>query len=143
MRSDPPAATEARFWARVWQCQHPACRRCCWPFMTATGLYYFCTPPEGCYFHQEKRTRDAHYVAYVLTYQPFLPWGRALYICHQCDWRLCCNPRHLLLGSPSDNSRDRWNPAVQRMLRDPVYLPDGRMLGYKNGPLHGPQRDAR
>lgn len=30
-------------------------------------------------------------------------------VCHTCDVKLCCNPRHLFAGSKTDNNRDRHN----------------------------------
>lgn len=31
---------------------------------------------------------------------------RNQYVCHRCDNRLCCNIRHLFIGSAMDNTRD-------------------------------------
>lgn len=47
----------------------------------------------------------AHRAAWMLTNGP-IPAG--LIICHHCDNRKCCNPRHLFLGSHQDNQRDKW-----------------------------------
>ncbi len=60
----------------------------------------------------EGRNKLAHRLAYILSYKDDV--GKNL-VLHTCDNRICCNPKHLKLGTYKDNIRDmldrnRGNP---------------------------------
>ena len=54
-------------------------------------------------FTVEGKTKQAHVVAYELTYGP-VPEGKE--VCHSCDVELCCNPAHLWAGTHKQNMQD-------------------------------------
>lgn len=57
----------------------------------------------GVVFKGSRSGRYAHRVSYELFVGP-IPDG--IIVCHKCDTPLCCNPRHLFLGTVEDNMQD-------------------------------------
>ena len=56
-------------------------------------------------FGFDKKSMKAHRVAFELSnFVCLLP---SACVCHHCDNRLCCNSRHLFLGSIADDHEDR------------------------------------
>ena len=71
------------------------------------------------------RTVDAHKVSWMI-HNGEIPDG--MYICHVCDNKKCVNPKHLFLGTHSDNMKDamrkgRLNPPDL----SPYYIKKGNI----------------
>lgn len=78
----------------------------CWPYRgRRTEFGHGCIDWNG-------RPWGAHQIMYMIIYGQ-IPKGMC--VCHTCDNPICCNPGHLWLGSPSDNSRDMWDKGRGRV----------------------------
>jgi len=70
----------------------------CWPWMGATGGKH-----GRPYVRYEGKVRTAYSVVYELTTGDIV--GTRL-IRHKCDNPICCNPKHLEIGTQKENMKD-------------------------------------
>lgn len=85
---------EERFWSKVDRRGPDECWE--WQAYRDQSGYGRFTPTD-------RNQQPAHRVAWELTHGP-IPDG--MFVCHHCDNPPCCNPTHLFLGAPVDNTHD-------------------------------------
>ena len=77
------------------------------------------------------RTYSAHRVSYEIFNKYFIPQG--MHVLHKCDNPPCVNPKHLYLGTHSDNMRDMVSKNRHRNGSAEWYkLHPGSHMGIKN-----------
>jgi predicted XRE-type DNA-binding protein len=79
-----------------------------WKFVDKKGedecwLWTSCIRNNYGNFSVKNKTLRPHRIIYELTYDK-IPDG--MFVCHKCDIPLCCNPKHLFLGTHTDNMQD-------------------------------------
>jgi uncharacterized protein (DUF433 family) len=95
-----PRSLAERFWSKVDKAGEDEC----WLWTASLNHYGYgqiqMLGPLG------RRPTQASRVAYTLTHGPIPEGG---WVLHSCDTPACCNPAHLRLGTPKENSQDMVN----------------------------------
>lgn len=127
------AEFERYFWSQVWQCSHThPCQRCCWPWRPAFAKGSQAVRPT----HGQVLTPFAAHplptyrVAIILAHHALiLPFQHEVHVCHRCGFPPCCNPQHLVFGTPHDNRiHGPERLAGHYGVRGPIHLPNGTDL---------------
>lgn len=94
-----PARDVRRFWSHI---DVTTDKNACWMWRLSTSRGYgqFHAVLEG-----RRCMLKAHRVAWMLSF-PDRPIGNFC-VCHTCDDPGCCNPKHLWLGTSSENTADK------------------------------------
>lgn len=92
----PTPEDVSRLWSNVIRYEDETA---CWPCILGTGTGSNKYPR----IHLQGRMCLVHRVAYFIHYKQD---PGDLFVLHECDNHVCCNPRHLKLGTAADNAKD-------------------------------------
>lgn len=83
-----------------------------------------CWPWDGHFSgdYGQYRRRGAHIQAWEFTHESAVP--RGLFVCHDCDNPICCNPKHLWVGTCQQNVADMNRKARHPHLGRPRIADD-------------------
>lgn len=101
---------QARFWDKVAVAGEDEC----WLWFAATRGKW--NDPRGAFGVRHGTVVESPRVAWVIT-NGRIPDG--LWVLHKCDVGLCCNPKHLFLGTHNDNMADA---SAKNRVRSGGYL---------------------
>ena len=83
----------------------------CWPWRAARHVQGY-----GAFAFTKTKIVTAHRAAWAITYNKHRLPSSKLHVMHECDNKICVNPKHLRLGTPSENGKD----AFKRMQKFPT-----------------------
>lgn len=62
-----------------------------------------------------------HILSAILFLNHDIEKTKSRYVCHSCNIKACCNPKHIYIGTPSNNSKDIH-------IRRKNMIPDGQVI---------------
>jgi hypothetical protein len=125
-----------RFWEKV----HVRGDDECWPWVAARHVQGY-----GAFAFTKHKVTTAHRVAWAITYNRSRLPSSKLHVMHQCDNKICVNPNHLKLGTPSENEKDAFL-RLQKVPRRPIlkkYCKRGHRRSHTNTMVKTGKKDKR
>lgn len=77
--------------------------------------------PTECLVLSEKKSTSVHHAARgILAYElkTTIPSGMSIQLCHACNNKMCCNPKHLYWGTPKENHQDQVAAGTYKHFKD-------------------------